>query len=206
MKGSKGDRGVTMVETLMAVFVALVGVFSIGTLVFQSSATSKNQGTETTRAVIYTQDKMEKLLSLAALPTTSGQPDFVSCTTTPASSQPAVCNTTGVSATGWTTGLLAGGSVSPLQVGCPASGSNVGYMDFLDSRGVQVDACANPNAAVSYTRQWQIQDLTTSTTPAAFSGGPISKQITVAVYSLAAVNTNGGKPVVVLASTVSNPN
>ncbi len=199
------DRGMTMVETLMAVLVALIGVFSIGSLIFQSSATSKNQGSETTRAVIYAQDKMEKLLSLGALPTISSEPDFVSCTTTPASSQPATCNTTKVSASGWTTGLLAGGSISPLQIGCPSSGPSVGYMDFLDIRGIQVNSCASPDIAVAYVRQWQITDLTTTTNPAAFSGGPPAKQITAAVYSLAAVNTNGGKPVVIVSSTVSNP-
>ncbi len=197
------DRGMTMVETLMAVLVALIGVFSIGSLIFQTSATSKNQGSETTRAVIYAQDKMEKLLSLGAIPTTTSEPDFVSCTTP--SSQPATCNTTKVSASGWTTGLLAGGSISPLQLGCPSSGPNVGYMDFLDTRGIQVDSCASPDIPVAYVRQWQITDLTTTTNPAAFSGAPAAKQITAAVYSLAAVNTNGGKPVVVVSSTVSNP-
>ncbi len=206
MERFRRDRGVTMLETMLAIVIALLGIFSVGSLVFQTSATSKNQGTETTRAVIYAQDKLEKLLSLSAVPTTSSQPDFVSCTTTPASSQPSACNTTKVAAAGWTTGLLAGGSSSPLQSSCPTTGSNIGYMDFLDPRGVQIDSCANPNAPIAYVRQWQITDLTTSTTPAAFTGGPAAKQITVAVYSLSAVNTNGGKPVVLVTSTVSNPN
>jgi Tfp pilus assembly protein PilV len=205
MKCGSGDRGVTLLETMLSVTIALVGVFGMGQLVFQVSAASKNQGTETTRAVVYAQDKIEKLLSLSSVPTATGQPNFASCTQA-ASSQPSECNTTGVATSGWTTGLLAGGSTSPLQAFCPNSGANVAYMDFLDPTGVQIDACANPSKVVAYVRQWQITDLTASTTPAAFSGGPILKQITVAVYSLSAVNTNGGKPVVIVTSTVSNPN
>lgn len=206
MKRLERNRGVTLIETMLAIAIALIAVFGMGSLVLQTSATSKNQGTETTRAVIYAQDKLEKMLSLAAVPTTSSQPDFVSCTTTPASSQPSACNTTKVAAAGWTTGLLAGGSSSPLQPSCPTTGSNIGYMDFLNPSGVQIDSCAYPDAPVAYVRQWQITDLTTTTTPAAFTGGPAAKQIIVAVYSLSAVNTNGGKPVVLVTSTVSNPN
>lgn len=205
MKGRLADGGVTLIETMLAVLIAVIGVFGLGSLVFQASATSKNQGTETTRAVIYAQDKMEKLLSLSSIATGTGQPDFATCTQ-PASSQPSQCNTTFItSTTGWTTGLLAGGSISPLVLSCPTTGANVGYMDFLDATGAQFDNCAVGVTTVSsYIRQWQITDLTTSTTPAVF--GPAAKQITVAVYSLSAVNTNGGKPIVILTSIVSNPN
>lgn len=204
MKGFGSDRGVSLIETLIAVFIALVGIFSLGSLVFQASATQKNQGTETTRCVIYAQDKIEKLLSLAAVPTVTGQPDFATCNQTP-SSQPSQCNTTGItSVTGWTTGLVAGGLITPLQPTCPSTGSNVGYMDFLNPSGVQEDACASPTTTVAYIREWHITDLTSTTVPA-FFGGPVAKQIDVAVYSIAAVNTNGGQPIVVLTSTVSNP-
>ncbi len=208
MKGFHNDRGVTLVETMIAVLIALIGVFGLGSLVFQASATSKNQGTETTRAVIYAQDKIEGLLALASVPTVAGQPDFATCIQA-VSLQPAICNTSGVtSAANWTTGLLAGGSITPLQLSCPSSGANVGYMDFLDSSGCQMDACAspatslcgNPSPTASYIRQWQIADSNT------FGSNPALKQITVAVYSLSAVNTNGGKPVVVVTTQVSNPN
>jgi hypothetical protein len=47
---------------------------------------------------------------------------------------------------------------------------------------------------------WQITDLTS------FTGGPATKQITVAVYSLNAVSKNGGQPIVVVTSVISNPN
>ena len=205
MKGSTSERGVTLAETLIAVAIALVGVFSMGSLVFQVSATTKNQGSETTRAVIYAQDKIEKLLSLSSVPTTASQPDFAKCVQ---SSPDASCNTTGIATAGWNQGLLAGGSTAPVQQSCPSSGANVGYMDFLNSSGKQYNACdaANSSVVAAYVRQWNISDLTATSTPAQPVGGPAMKQITVAVYSLSAVNTNGGKPVVTLTGLVSNPN
>jgi Tfp pilus assembly protein PilV len=210
------ERGVTLIETMLAVLIAVVGVFGLGNLVFQATVTSKNQGTETTRAVIYAQDKIEKLLSFSSVPTNANQSDFATCTQAP-SSQPAVCNSSGVtSATGWTTGLVAGGVTGPLQVSCPASGASVGYMDFLDTAGCQIDACASPpvslcglsNPIIAYVRMWQISDLAPGTngTLQQYVGGPVSKQLTVYVYSLTAVNTNAGKPIVVLSSVASNPN
>lgn len=216
MKGFTEDRGVTLIETMLAVLVAVVGIFGLGNLVFQASVTSKNQGTETTRAVIYAQDKVEKLLSFSAVPTNANQTDFATCTQTP-SSQPARCNSSGVtSATGWTTGLVAGGATGPLQVSCPGSGASVGYMDFLDTTGCQIDACATTptslcgftNPILAYVRMWQITDLAPGTngTLQQYAGGPVAKQITVSVYSLTAVNANAGKPIVTLTSVTSNPN
>jgi hypothetical protein len=207
MKGFRDDCGVTLVETMIAVLVAMIGVFSLGAVIFQATATSKNQGTETTRAVIYAQDKMEKLLSLGRL-TISGVTgsDFADCTLTTASSQPDNCNTTNITDSGWKQGLLFGGSINPIQKTCPSSGSpNVGYMDFLDVNGQQLPsgggACSSITpSAITYIRQWQITDMT------ALSGRTPGKQITVAVYSQAGVNTAGGKPIVILTSIVTNPN
>ncbi len=188
------DEGVSLIETLIAVLVAVIGVFSVGGLIFQGTVTNKNQGTEVTRATIYAQDKMEKLLSL----------DFAACAQM--ASQPAACNTTNIGATGWTQGLLAGGATGPLQATCPASGASVGYIDFLDSNGIQLPGataatgCSAITASnIAYVRMWQITDL-------AATGGPVLKQISVAVYSRSAMNTGAGKPIVILASLLSNPN
>ncbi len=84
----------------------------------------------------------------------------------------------------------------------------MGYVDYLNANGAQVTgACSALGAGVpAYIRQWQIVDLTSSTTPPAPPGGPAVKLITVAVYSQLAVNAVGGKPVVVLTSLLSNPN
>src|SRR5579884_4163957 len=103
MRNPGKESGVTLIETLIAVLIAVVGLF------FQGTVINKNQGTEVTRATIYAQDKIEKLLSL----------DFNSCTQS-ASLQPASCNTTNINATGWTQGLLAGGAIGPsIQATCP---------------------------------------------------------------------------------------
>ncbi len=196
MKTVVRESGVTLIETLIAVLIAVVGVFSVGALIFQGTVTNKNQGTEVTRATIYAQDKMEKLLSL----------DFSSCSQA-ASLQPAGCNTTNISATGWMQGLLAGGAIGPpVQATCPASGASVGYVDFLDTNGLQLPGStpatgcsAITSSAISYVRMWQIADV-------ASTGGPGLKQISVAVYSQSAVNAGSGKPVVVVSSLLSNPN
>ena len=203
MKPRAPDHGVTLVETMIATLIALIGVFSLGSVVFQATVTNKNQGTETTRAVIYAQDKLEKLLSL----------DFTNCTQA-ASSQPSICNTTSITDSGWTKGLLAGGPISatavtatPVALACPTVPSaSQGYVDFLDANGLQLPsgggACSSvTGSAISYVREWSIADLTS------FSGGPTMKQITVAVYSNLGVGSTGnGKPIVVITSVRSNPN
>jgi hypothetical protein len=184
------NRGVTLVETMVAVFVALVGVFSLGNVIFEATVFNKNQGTENTRATIYAQDKMEGLLAL----------DFATCTQS-STSQPAACNTTGIAESGWTQGLLSGGAVAPLQVDCPTSGASVGYVDYLDSAGQRLTgtSCSEVSAnTISYIRMWEVRDLASS--------GPAMKQITVAVYSQSAVTAVGAKPMAVLTSVLSNPN
>jgi Tfp pilus assembly protein PilV len=194
MKARYGEQGVSLIETLIAVLIAVIGLFSVGGLIFLGSVTNKNQGAEVTRATIYAQDKMEKLLSL----------DFNSCTES-ASSQPSACNTTDINAPGWQEGLLAGGTTGPLQATCPASGASVGYLDFLDSNGIQLPgatAAASCSAItpsnISYVRMWQITDVSTD--------GPALKQIVVAVYAESATNTGSGKPIVLLTSLLSSPN
>ena len=191
MRIMRDTHGSTLAETMIAVLVALVGVFSLGGVIFQAMTTNKNQGTEVTRATIYAQDKIEKLLSL----------DFTSCTQS-AGSQPATCNSTGITASGWTQGLLASGALSPMQATCPSSGASVGYVDYLDTNGIQLtgtSCSALSGTAPSYIRMWQITDVTTT-------GAPAIKNVTVAVYSQNAVNAAGGKPVIIVTSLLSNPN
>src|SRR6516165_434763 len=108
MRLNSRDNGVTLIETMAAVGVALIGVFGLGSVIFQATVVNKNRGTELTRATIYAQDKLEKLLSL----------DFASCTQS-ASSQPSSCNTTNITDSGWTQGLLAGGPISSSETTGP---------------------------------------------------------------------------------------
>jgi hypothetical protein len=188
LKEFKSENGVSLIETMMAVFIAMFSIFGMGTLIAQVSATTKNQGTETTQATIFAQDKIENLLSL----------NFIDCNVASAS-QPPSCNSTGISDAAWTQGLLAGGATSPEQLSCPATGLNLGYVDFLDHNGVPLTGttCADiPTSSIAYVRQWAITDLPTT-------GQPM-KQITVAVYSLNATSQLGGSLIVVLTSVISN--
>src|SRR5579862_3244235 len=187
MNGSSEERGVSLIETMMAVCIALFSVFGMGGLIAQVAAT-KNQGTETTQATIFAQDKIENLLSL----------NFINCNV-PAASQPQSCNTTGISDASWTQGLLAGGATAPEQGACPTMGLTVGYIDFLDHSGVPItgaSCAALATTSIAYVRQWQITDLP--------STGQPMKQITVVVYSLNATSKLGGTPIVVLTSVISN--
>ncbi len=232
MKVYRRDEGVSLVETMIAVLVALIGVFSIGQVIFVATATNKNQGTETTRAVIYAQDKLEKLLSLGAAgpagqlvggPGSNYAANYLNCTQPPASQLAQAgtpCNstgptgTTGITDAGWTRGLLAGGlisnDISTLLNVCPSADATAaqGYTDFLDTRGTQITgACAGVTGIrISYVRQWRIIDLAAGTVPPAPTNGPTVKQIIVAVWSLNAVNSGGTRPMVLLTSLLDNPN
>lgn len=207
MEFPQTDRGVTLVETMIAVLVAMIGVFGLGTLIFQATVTNKNQGTEVTRATIYSQDKMEKLLSFGAagaINTTAA--NFLTCNQ-PVASQPAVCNSSGVTDAGWNTGLAVGGVAvtSTMVASCPTGGSSVGYVDFLDANGIQLTgSCSTVNgSAPAYVRMWQIATVSVGGAPVV----PTLKQITVGVWSKAALSTTGQpKPVVVLTSYMSDPN
>jgi len=204
----RSERGFSLLETLVAVTIAAAGVFAMGAVAFLATTTSKNQGMETTRATIYAQDKLEGLMALAAVATSSSTMSWSNCTQTNSTQQSTypACNTSGISATGWYTGLLAGGASGPLQTSCPTGGSSsIGYMDFLDVYGNQIQetSCAaaySNTTKIGYIRQWQITDANT------FGSTPGLKQITVAVYSMSYVATVGPRPVVVLSSYVSSPN
>jgi hypothetical protein len=209
MQGAPKNRGVSLIETMIAVLVAMIAIVSLGNVVFQATATNKNQGTETTRAVVYAQDKIEKLLSIGA--TAAG---WTACTQS-ASTQYAQtgqpCNMTGVSDSGWTVGLLQGGPISssaitttPVAPDCPGVPTvDKGYVDFLNANGLQIGGTCSSitGTQIAYIREWSIVDVTTG-----FTGGAAMKRITVAVYSNLGVNTGGGKPIVVLTSALSNPN
>jgi type II secretory pathway pseudopilin PulG len=194
MRNLPQGQGTGLIETMFAVLISLIVLASLGSVIVQATLTSKNQGQELTRATIYAQDKMEALLAL----------NFVNCTQS-SGSQPASCNTTGISAPGWTQGLLAGGALAPVQPSCPTSGGSVGYVDYLDSAGVQMTGSSCTTLASSsgsniptpvYVRQWQVADLS--------SAGPALKQVTVAVYSLNQVNADWTRPLAVVTSVITN--
>ncbi len=166
----KNDRGVTLVETVMAMLIAMIAVAGLGGAIFTALVQNKNQGAEITVATTLARDKMEQLVGLGFTDTTT--------------------NVTGITDLGWNKGLSAGGTLTQVTA-CPTSGPAVAYVDFLDASGTQIPAPpGGPCAAVanfSYVRQWTITNTSASL-----------KQINVVVYSLAAANTGALTPFVAL--------
>ena len=167
------SRGVTLIETMVAVLVAFVAMASVGAVIFSSMVANKNQGTETTRMTALAQEKIEQLVRLNYSDTT--------------------INTTLISDAGWAIGLTPNSSTDLTQLtDCPAAGSvNIGYVDFLDNNAQPLSgACATAIAGgFGYLRRWKITTVT---------GVTGLKQITVVVYALNAVQAGGAVPSVSL--------
>ena len=178
MSVRSSERGVTLVETMIAVLVAFVVMASLGAVIFSAMVANKDQGTEVTRMTALAQEKVEQLGRLAYTDTTT--------------------NTTLISDAGWSIGLTANSSTDLTQLSaCPASGSvNVGYVDFLDNTGQPLPGVCSTILATNwgYQRRWQVTTV---------SGVTGLKQITVAVYSRNAVNAGGGTPVITLTTLKS---
>ncbi len=137
------ERGVTLVETMIAILVAFIAMAGIGAAVFRASVSNKNQGTEQARLTVLAQEKMEELLRLS----------YGDVST----------NTTLISDTGWAKGLTAGGGTAMLPDTDPsgecAAASAQGYVDFLNLDGVPLQGtCASADGA-PYQRRWMIQNL-----------------------------------------------
>lgn len=174
----RNSRGVTLVETMIAVLVAFIAMASVGAVVFSSMVANKNQGTETTRLTALSQEKMEQLVRLTYSDTTT--------------------NTTLITDTGWAIGLTPNVSTDLAQLSdCPAAGSdNIGYVDFLDNNAQPLSGgCASAVAGgFGYVRRWKITTV---------SGVTGLKQVTVVVYSLNAVQAGSAKPSVSLTTLKS---
>jgi Tfp pilus assembly protein PilV len=120
------QRGVTMLETLIATVILLVGVMAQVGLFGVTVVQNWNQGDRATRTTEFAQDKMEQLMVLNFADTTTNT---------------AVYPATTIGGTG----LTPGGSVPPAA---PVAG----YVDYLDSAGtIQAGA-----AGAAYRRQWSM--------------------------------------------------
>ena len=130
---SQNERGVTMLETMVALVILTVGVLGVMGILVVATKANWNQGDRTTRTTEYAQDKMEQLL---ALNFTDGSSNT---TTYPTSS-------TGGTGLG---GTMAGSAT----VGGVVSGSPVSqYVDYIDTSGNIQTGSTN----ALYIRQWSI--------------------------------------------------
>jgi Tfp pilus assembly protein PilV len=110
------ERGMTLVETMIALLVLLVGMMTMAQVLAFSVVASKTLGRDSTKATAFARDKMEELESLS----------FTDVHTNVTVSSPYPTN--GV-------GLTAGGSIPPAS---PAAE----YCDYLDSAGVRTTSAA----------------------------------------------------------------
>ena len=163
------DRGVTLVETMIAILVAFIVMSSLGAVIFSSMVANKNQGTEVTRMTGLAQEKAEQLLRLGFSDTST--------------------NTTLITDTGWSIGLTSNSLANLSQLAsCPGAGTaNVGYVDYLNSDGQPISgACADVIAGgFGYQRRWKITNV---------AGVTGLKQISVVVYAPNAVRAGGATP------------
>ena len=172
------ERGVTLVETMMAILVAFIAMGSVGVVVFSAMVANKNQGTEITRMTSMGQEKIEELNRLTYTDSTT--------------------NTTLISDTNWNVGLTPNSSTDLNYIsGCPSATADIGYVDYLDANGLALSGatCAAAIAGgYSYERRWQMTLV---------SGVTGLKQITVAVYSPNAVQTKAQMPYMTLTTLKS---
>jgi Prokaryotic N-terminal methylation motif len=126
------ERGVTLMETMIACLILLVGIAGVLTLFTAEVATTSSQGDYATRTAIYSQDKMEQLLALSFDDSSSDT------TTNPTAS------TGGTGLGGILSGSTTVGGVNPAS---PVAG----YVDYLDADAQQTTA-----TGANYRRQWTI--------------------------------------------------
>src|SRR5947208_12810663 len=129
LRTRKSQAGMSLLETMFAVFIVLVVAVNVMAMAFTAITTTENQGHLAARTAEYAQDKMEQLLALQ-------YPDGKTDTTV----FPSVV-------TGAGTGLTPGGGLNP---NAPVAG----YSDFVDKSGNPVAAGAN----WQYVRVWQITE------------------------------------------------
>lgn len=120
------ERGSTLIETMIAAIVLVVGVLSLAGTLAVAANDNWNRGDRATRTTEYAEDKMEQLMSLSFTDTASNTAVYPPTTT-------------------GGTGLTAGGGVTP---GSPVTG----YVDYVDDTGTQQTS----SSAASYTRQWSV--------------------------------------------------
>jgi len=130
---SRSERGTTMLETVVALVILLIGVMAIIGLLSIAVTQNWNQGDRSTRSTEYAQDKMEQLMALTFNDGTS--------------------NTT-VYPTASTGGSGLGGTMSGSStVGGVTSGSPVSqYVDYIDASG----NLQTTSTGALYIRQWSI--------------------------------------------------
>ena len=134
------ERGVTLIETMMAALILIIVVVGLMPLFVLGFQTTEAQGNIATRTTEYAQDKMESLVNLNFA---DGATDT---TVYPAAS------------TGGT-GLGGAMAASSTAGALPPTAPVAGYVDYLDTNGNLLTS----SAGAYYKRQWSIATDSTAT-------------------------------------------
>ncbi len=173
------QRGMSLVETMIALAILLIVAAGLMGLAAAALSTTETQGHLAARTAEYAQDKMEQLMALTFC---DGGTDGVSGTNTTVF--PATTNPAGTGLAGCTAATI--GNVPPAPPPTPLLGGSIdptapsaGFVDYLDASGNLVGAAAN----WEYIRVWQISQ------PAGTAG---MKQISVRAQLRHAIGSNNG--------------
>lgn len=187
----KSQRGMTLVETVIALAILLVVASGVMGVLVLAVSTTETQGHLAARTAEYAQDKMEQLMALAFC---DGGSTGVAGTDT--SVFPAVSGA-GTGLGGCTAATI--GNRPPDPPPTPLTGGGlsttapvVGYVDYLDAAGNLVGGGAN----WEYIRVWQIS------APAGTIG---MKQISVRTQARYAVGKNGLVPTTTVVARKTYP-
>jgi type II secretory pathway pseudopilin PulG len=174
-KHRQRSGGFTILETLIAIVVLMIGVAGVASVFAVSIGTDKAQGEIATRTIEYAEDKMEQLQSLAYLDSAT---------------KTSVWPTTLTGGTGLGGAMAGNATVGGINKGAPAAG----YVDYLDAVGNICNGTVCPNGnPVFYQRQWMIQTN---------AAGNL-KTITVVAWDLTRNGTRGQVPSTTLVSSKS---
>jgi type II secretory pathway pseudopilin PulG len=169
------EQGFTILETLIAVVVLMIGAVGVAGVFAVAIGTNKSQGEIATRTIEYAEDKMEQLQSLAYLDAAT---DTTKWPTTP------------VGGTGLGGAMAGNATVGGIAQGAPVAG----YVDYLDAVGNVCTGAVCPNGRpVFYQRQWMIQTNAVGTL----------KSITVVAWDLTNLGSRGQAPSTTLVSSKS---
>lgn len=128
----KNESGITLIETMLAILILLVGLLGFAQLMTFSLIVGKSYGRDTGQTTAAARDKMEELIGLEFLDTITN-----------VTVNPPYPNTG--------TGLTQGGSIYP---DAPVSG----FSDKIDFSGNRTNA----DDDVAYIRQWKVQNESTT--------------------------------------------
>jgi prepilin-type N-terminal cleavage/methylation domain-containing protein len=134
-------RGMSLIETMIAMTILLIGLVSVMSMFTVSVAQNANQGEFATRTTEYAQDKMEQLLALSFSDTATNTTVYPPVST---------------GGTGLGSGLTAGNTVGSVDTSGTAT---TGYVDYLDSTGTLLTS----STGWFYKRQWSISLNATGT-------------------------------------------